>query len=443
MENHRALLLVMLVSPDAETVATVAAHLDYNHYNLLITRQEADAIVYLRDNLPDILIFEPATGVAAADLLASFFVKTGIRRPLLLVTTGGGIPENYDFAVDEVLPKPVSAPELSARLDTLAKISRLEEQLQSCPAPVRAVSRTRTVLIVDDSPVQRRVLSRYLQGQNLEIVTAASGEEALEAALRNPPDLVLLDLVLPGMDGFQVCRRLKSSPETADVPVVFITSQGSQEEKILGLECGADDFLVKPVDQRELLVRTGTLLRRKQLLDALVAQASRDPLTGLYNRRTLASDLERELSRARRYRLPVGLIMLDVDFFKQYNDNNGHPAGDEVLRQVASLLTAHTRQADLVCRYGGEEFVVLLPQTDLKGAAAAAEKLRAGVEEHPFPYGESQPGGRLTVSLGVAAYPEHGDTGEELLRAADLALYRAKKSGRNRCALAVREELSE
>lgn len=268
--------------------------------------------------------------------------------------------------------------------------------------------------------------------------TATDGEEALEIARRVVPDVVLLDLILPKMNGLEVCRRLKEYPPTAAVPVLFISASESTAEKINALECGASDFLLKPVNQREPLIRVKSLVRQKRLVQTLSDQVSKDPLTGLYNRRQLMTDLHEEVQRARRYGIPFSLFMLDIDYFKNYNDTNGHLAGDELLKQMAALLKPNVRACDKVARYGGEEFVIILPQTDLKGAMAVAEKLRRLIEEYEFPGKESQPGGKITVSIGVAAFSDHADNHEVLLHMADQAMYQAKSAGKNRVVQATR-----
>ncbi|MEW6457971.1 MAG: diguanylate cyclase [Bacillota bacterium] len=285
--------------------------------------------------------------------------------------------------------------------------------------------------MVEDSQLQMRVLLEYLEGQDMEIITAADGLEALKTTQEVIPDLVLLDVVLPGMDGFEVCRRIKSSPDTAEVPVIIITSLRNQEDKLEALRCGADDFLTKPIDRRELMLKTGSLLKRRQQLAELASKASRDPLTGLFNRRYLNLALEREIMIAAGGDAPLSLIILDVDYFKTYNDKYGHPAGDEVLKMTGSILTSTLRQCDIIARYGGEEFLVVLPNTGPEGASRVAEKIRRAVEEYPFPHRDSQPGGKLTVSLGAACFPEHSHDAAELVDLADKAMYRAKQEGRN------------
>ncbi|SHJ22995.1 diguanylate cyclase [Desulfofundulus thermosubterraneus] len=427
--------LVLLLSSSRETITTVASQLDYELFNLLITTREEEAVEAIRRGWSDVLVFEPPYPQQHSGCLSTFLQEQGEALPVILITSSqNSFPECPWLRVYEVLHKPINRLELSARLKSVVTLRQLEKQLADQPL---APSRATRVLLVEDSPLQRKILAGYLAGEGIEVITAADGAEALRIAEQQRPDMILLDVVLPGMDGFEVCRHLKENPGLKDTPVVFITSRQGREDKIRGLECGADDFLFKPVDKRELLIRTRSLLRRKQLMDTLVHQASRDPLTGLYNRRQLALDLQRELSRARRYSISLALIMADVDFFKNYNDTNGHLAGDEVLRQLAALLVSNTRDADTVYRYGGEEFIILLPQTEPAGAVTVAEKLRRKVEKHSFPHGEKQPGGRLTISLGVAVYPDHARDAEGLILAADRALYRAKKEGRNRYATAT------
>lgn len=421
--------MVLLIAAEKSTVVEIASQLDYQQYNLLITTGEEDAAKIIQREWPDVVILETTDPRPRSEVLSRFLAESRRLLPLILVTgPDGAYPDHFSLQVNEILHRPVNGLELSTRLNAVLHLQQLEQQAKSRVAG----SGQPRVLVVEDSPLQRRVLARYLAEQNMEVITASDGLEALKIARRNPPDMVLLDLVLPGVDGFEVCRLLRDNPSTARVPIVIITSHGGREERIRGLEYGADDFLVKPVDQRELIIRTRSLLRRKQLMDSLLSEASHDHLTGLYNRRQMGEEMRRELARAKRYGYSLTVIMLDVDNFKNYNDTQGHQAGDEMLRALAELLNTSTRGADIVCRYGGEEFIIILPQTDLAGGMATAEKIRRLVAAHPFPGGADQPGGRLTISLGVAVYPDHGETAEELIGAADRALYRAKREGKNR-----------
>ncbi|MEW6274998.1 MAG: diguanylate cyclase [Bacillota bacterium] len=434
MENSRESTLLLLMSDDPGTIGSVAANLDYEQFCLVIVRKMRDFSRFVERKLAAILMLD--IQIQNIENVWQFIRNKAIKMPsILIITRETKLAPDTQHRVDEILYKPLDFLEMNKRLTDLANLIEMEQQLKREQRPLFEEGRPK-ILLVEDSAVQRSILTRQLTEHGFEVLTAADGEEAFAIAERTLPDLVLLDLMLPKVGGLEVCRRLKANPPTAAVPVIFITSSRSPEEKIKALECGAHDFLHKPVTRQELLIRIRFLLRQKQLLENLAEQARRDPLTGLGNRRQLMADLNLEMRRAKRYGTPLSLILLDVDQFKRYNDTHGHPAGDEVLRQLAGLLTLNVRAFDKVARYGGEEFVIILPQTNLQGAAAAAEKLRQAIEQYSFLHGETQPGGRLTVSLGVASYPEHAGDVDDLLRQADKAMYRAKAAGRNRVALA-------
>lgn len=434
MENDKEGTLLLLMSDDPDTAGSVAFNLDYNRFCLLVIKKNRDFCRFLEQNPTGIIMLDTQTH--NIDDLWRTFRERSARLPVILITTRKiKFDPDAQYQVDEILYKPLDFLEMNKRLTALANIIEMERRLQGEQKASPEEGKPK-ILLVEDSVVQRSILTRQLTEHGFEVFSAADGEEAFAIAERALPDLVLLDLMLPKVGGLEVCRRLKASPHTAPVPVIFITSSRSPEEKIKALECGAHDFLTKPVTRQELLTRIRFLLRQKQLFDSLAEQARKDPLTGLSNRRQLMSDLHLEMERAKRYGTPLSLILLDVDQFKRYNDTHGHPAGDDVLRQLARLLTLNVRAFDKVARYGGEEFVVILPQTNLPGAVATAEKLRRAIEEHPFLHGERQPGGRLTISLGVAGFPEHAGSVDDLLNRADQAMYRAKAAGRNRVAVA-------
>lgn len=421
---------VTLFSVDKATVKTVTTVLDYSSSCLQITNNQAALARACTRIPPDLLIIDSPADISDKGALARLIGNISPLPSVLLVVPGGSDADTVQwlklFRATDALRKPISVSELGERIDSLLA-TRVPP---GHPQPVPAHNRSR-VLVVEDSRLQMRVLLGHLEGQDVEIITAADGLEALKNAQDDIPDLVLLDVVLPGMDGFEVCRRIKSSPDTAEVPVIIITSLSNQEDKLEALRCGADDFLTKPIDRRELMLKTGSLLKRRQQLAELTSEASRDPLTGLFNRRYLTFALEREIMRAAGGDAPLSLIILDVDYFKTYNDKNGHPAGDEVLKKTGSILTSTLRKCDIIVRYGGEEFLVVLPNTSPEGASRVAEKIRRAVESYPFPNGDGQPGGRLTVSLGAACFPEHSHNAAELVDLADKAMYRAKQAGRN------------
>lgn len=294
------------------------------------------------------------------------------------------------------------------------------------------------LLLVDDQAVNIQSLYQIFSG-DYEVFMATSGEQALAVCASKQPDLVLLDVVMPGMDGLETCRRLKADADTADIPVVFVTSQNSPEEETQGLEVGAVDFISKPVNPAVVKARVKTQLTLKAQTDALRMLAALDGLTGVPNRRVFDERLELEWRACRRSGAPLSLLMIDVDHFKLYNDHYGHLEGDSCLKAVAAALASCVeRSRDLVARYGGEEFVCLLPDTDLDGARHLAEKIRASVSGLAIPHSESKTAAIVTISLGLACVQDFTVVEPKaLLKFADRQLYMAKQAGRNQLAAAL------
>lgn len=287
------------------------------------------------------------------------------------------------------------------------------------------------VLVIDDSDAIRALVKARLHSEPIELHLASGGQEGLVLAASLQPDLILLDVDMPDPDGFEVCRRLKADSRTMTIPVVFLTGITSSEEKIKGLELGATDYITKPFDPAELRARVRASLRTKYLLDLLARKAMIDGLTGLWNRSYFEARLVSELSLARRARQPLACLMLDLDHFKHINDRHGHPFGDEVLRSIGQLLGEASRNEDVVCRYGGEEFVILAPNTSAEAAAELAERVRSTIER--FTWNCRGQDVKVTCSVGVADL-QHGTP--SVLELADAALYQAKHAGRNRVVVA-------
>lgn len=291
-----------------------------------------------------------------------------------------------------------------------------------------------TILIVDDTPTNIHVLAEALRG-DYRVKVAASGKAAFEVIARQGlPDLILLDVMMPEMDGYDVCRRLKERPETKGIPVIFVTARTDAQDEELGLRLGAVDYITKPFHLPIVSARVRNHISLKLKTDLLEAHALLDGLTDIPNRRRFDEALASEWRRAHRARTPVALVLADIDYFKSYNDHYGHGAGDACLKQVAAALAAAlVRPGDLVARYGGEEFVALLPDTDSHGAREAAEHMRRQVEALRIPHRHSEAGEWVTISVGVAGcIPTDDESPALLLERADRALYRAKETGRNR-----------
>ncbi len=301
------------------------------------------------------------------------------------------------------------------------------------------------LLVVDDQPANIQAVYQAFSADH-QVLMATGGEQALKLAATKQPDLVLLDVVMPGMDGHEVCRRLKADPATQDIPVIFVTAHSEEAAETQGLALGAVDFISKPINPAIVRARVKTHLTLKAQADMLRQWVYVDGLTGVRNRRGFDEQLSSEWGRAVREGSALSVVMLDVDFFKRYNDHYGHQAGDACLRRVATFLRqAVKRPGDLVARYGGEEFACLLPGTDLEGAMGVARQLGAGVEALGLAHAASSVSPVVTVSLGVCATSgnEPGSP-EKLLRAADAQLYLAKASGRNRaCGVAMPNEAAD
>jgi len=295
-----------------------------------------------------------------------------------------------------------------------------------------------SILVVDDSPDNLEVLATRLRFRGYEVETASSGREAIEKVYQAPPDLVLLDVMMPDIDGYEVTRHIKSDPELPFIPVILVTARDSTQDKVAGLDAGADDYLTKPLNFPELEARVRSMLRIKELQHELEEKNKEleqlsisDGLTGLYNHRHIQEVVHEEYERARRTGEPLSVVMLDFDHFKRVNDLYGHQVGDRVLQEMAEILRKTAREIDKLGRYGGEEFIAVLPETDAESATTFAERVRERVERHPFAVGRAEPL-QLTISAGTATYPYPGVYNPRtLIQRADQALYAAKRAGRN------------
>jgi two-component system, cell cycle response regulator len=286
------------------------------------------------------------------------------------------------------------------------------------------------VLVVDDEEIICTLFAAMLGHYGrYHVVTTTDGRQVIDILRREPFDVMLLDMSMPAISGLEVLRQVTQAFE--ELPVIIVTGHGSIEIAVESMQAGAADFVTKPVPAAVLHLRIQKALEHARTRRL----ASTDGLTGVYNQRTFQERLSQEIARADRYSRPLSVLMVDVDHFKIYNDTYGHPQGDIVLQDLARLLQEMSRTSDTVARCGGEEFAIILPETDSAGAQKIAQRLCEQVERHPFPGQELIPGGTLTISVGVATYASAGSKGA-LLQAADTALYTAKREGRNRVCVA-------
>lgn len=292
------------------------------------------------------------------------------------------------------------------------------------------------ILIADDDPFSRRFLQKTLEKWGYETITADDGLKALDMLHRDDaPHLAIVDWMMPGLDGLEVCRRIRQAEASRPIYIIMLTAKGEVEDLVQAMDAGADDFTTKSFDVRELKVRLRAGERIVKLEETLRRMATRDGLTELWNRSAILEILDRELARSQRKGTSVGVIMADVDYFKRVNDSHGHAGGDAVLVDVANRLRSGLRQYDSAGRYGGEEFLVVLPGATAAETAEVAERLRAAIAMQPFQLAREQI--EITASFGTAVTIEDQNLdADTLIRSADMALYRAKHAGRNRVELA-------
>ena len=286
------------------------------------------------------------------------------------------------------------------------------------------------ILVVDDIPANIEILKIHLGDVGYDMLEACDGPQALEILNEQGDDidLVLLDVMMPGMSGLEVLKNIRNQNELMNIPVILVTANADDQNVAEGLDLGAFDYIIKPYSLMVLLARVRTALREKERLDLLEKWATTDPLTELLNRRFFFELAERETERSLRHKNAISYIMLDIDFFKKVNDEYGHIVGDQTLVSLSQLIKKQLRKVDFCCRFGGEEFVICLPDTELKQAKEVAERLRVAVNKMPLSCTNQT--FNISVSLGIACNKEN-ESPEQTISRADTALYKAKAAGRN------------
>jgi diguanylate cyclase (GGDEF)-like protein len=293
-----------------------------------------------------------------------------------------------------------------------------------------------TILVIDDDASIHRAVERHLDGVVDQVLKADSAIKGLQIAIQEKPDLILLDVNMPQIDGFKVCRNLQENPTTHDIPILFLTADRNPDNLAKALNAGASDYISKPFNAIELEARVRVALRTKQMIDLLRERARIDALTGLNNRASMDDALIAATSAFQRTEQPLALLMIDLDYFKKINDTYGHGVGDDVIRKVGASIRAGCRPYDIACRFGGDEFGVILAQTNTDCATQIAERILDGINEIKIRVGDNEINIACSGGLASASEMPSGFEPADLLKAADEALYSAKSEGRNRLAVA-------
>jgi len=447
---------ILVVDDDPLNVKLLSAKLPADQFEVIPAFGGEEALNRALHENPDLILLDimmpDIDGYEVSHRLKTNSATEGI--PIILVTALDGSDDKirgFEAGADEFLNKPVNDIELLTRINSLLRLKRYREQLLSrtqskevsaeraLPNPAAEAVLPAHILLVEDNEKDALMIRTMFTGEPYHITAVRTGEEALARVRRERFELILLDVLLPGLDGFEVCRQLKGLPQTKDLQIILITCLSDLDNRVRGVELGADDYLIKPVNSRELKARVKVLLKKKRFLDQLLNDCERavnsaitDGLTGLNNQTYFKKFLNLEIIRSERQKYPISLMIMDIDDFKKINDQLGHLAGDLILKELAQVIKGNVREIDLSARFGGDEFVVVLPYADQDEAGQIVERLQHALVQWRAG-GKTQNRIPVTLSIGVASYPDHGMSAEELIQKADDALYQAKKEGKNRC----------
>jgi two-component system cell cycle response regulator len=451
---------VLVVDDILSNVKLLEAKLSAEYFEVVTAFNGMEALARIEEHAPDIVLLDVMMpGMDGFEVCRR--IKSNPKTahlPVVMVTALDQPSDRVaglDAGADDFLTKPVDDAALFARVRSLVRLKMMTDELRMRETtgqsmglvdPAESMAEPAPpgrILIIEDRPESAAWFLAALEPAN-ELSTADSFEEAMVRVRGGDFDLIVVSLGLRSFDGLRLCSQLRSLPEGRHVPILVIVSDGDRRKLSQALEMGVNDYLTRPVDKNELIARVRTQLRRKRYQDRLrhnvqlsLEMAITDQLTGLHNRRYMTRHLDTLLASASKSNKPVAFLIFDIDHFKQVNDTYGHDIGDEVLRQFAERLASNVRGIDLACRYGGEEFVVVMPDTDIDFAYGIAERLRQSVETTPFEISRAPHRLAVTISIGIAGSKYAGDSAAQLLHRADQALYRAKNAGRNRVVAAA------
>ena len=446
---------VLVVDDILSNVKLLEAKLSAEYFEVVSAYNGLEALAKIAEHAPDIVLLDVMMpGMDGFEVCRR--IKSDPKTayiPVVMVTALDQPSDRVaglDAGADDFLTKPVDDAALFARVRSLVRLKMMTDELHMRESTGQSMglldligtlqdgNATGRILIIEDRPESVQWFASALAPAN-EVASVDTFEETLVRVRGGDFDLIVVSLGMRGFDGLRLCSQLRSIPEARNTPILVVVSEGDRRKLTQALEMGVNDYLTRPVDRNELVARVRTQLRKKRYADRLrrnvqlsLEMAITDQLTGLHNRRYMTSHLDNLMMQTAKSSKPLAFVIMDIDHFKSVNDTHGHDIGDEVLREFAKRLGANIRGIDLACRYGGEEFVVVMPETDASFAYAVAERLRKSIETTPIEISRAPGKISITISIGIAAWEGENDTAEALLRRADQALYSAKRSGRNR-----------
>jgi two-component system cell cycle response regulator len=446
---------VLVVDDIPANVKLLEARLSAEYFEVLTATSGQQALEIITGHMPDIVLLDVMMpGMDGFEVCRRIKSETRTQHiPIVMVTALDQVSDRVkglEAGADDFLTKPVSDIALITRVKSLVRLKMLTDELRARAESTRemgldagnfdiaAAGKKGRILLVDDRRSTYERLQGVLQTAN-EVKVITDPQEALFTAADGDFELVIISLALTNFDALRLCSQIRSLDRTRLLPILLVVDQDETARLMRALEIGVNDYLVRPLDRQETLARVRTQVRRKRYTDFLrtnvqhtIEMAATDGLTGLFNRRYLMSHLSTYVDQSAERARPMAVLIVDIDFFKSINDTYGHDVGDEVLKEFASRIRANVRGIDLVARFGGEEFVVVMPDTDLALAQGIAERLRETVAGNAFHVTGGQTQVAVTISIGIGTFDRGDDTPNTILKRADTALYRAKKTGRNR-----------